>query len=115
MPGGDLQDQGTLSCFLNIIDFGMELDDALEAPKFWTNHFPSLFYPLEGRPGRMSIERRVRDLDSKVEALKAKGHNVGVSGTWSGDNTMICMIDRKHNTLKAAANPRLLRGYAIAW
>ena len=115
MPGGDLQDQGTLSCFLNIIDFGMELDDALEAPKFWTNHFPSLFYPLEARPGRMSIERRVRDLDSKVEALKAKGHNVGVSGTWSGDNTMICMIDRKHKTLKAAANPRLLRGYAIAW
>jgi gamma-glutamyltranspeptidase / glutathione hydrolase len=115
MPGGDLQDQGTLSCFLNIIDFDMEIQDALDAPKFWTNHFPSLFYPLEASPNRMAIERRVDDVDNKVELLKAKGHDIRIGGTWSGDNTMICMIDRKHKTLKAAANVRLLRGYALAW
>ncbi|MFC1539723.1 gamma-glutamyltransferase family protein [Candidatus Latescibacterota bacterium] len=115
MPGGDLQDQGTLSCFLNIIDFEMEIQDALDAPKFWTSHFPSLFYPLEGRPGRMSIERRVEDLDKKLEQLRAMGHLVGRGGNWSGDNTMICRIDREHHTLEAASNPRFLRGFALAW
>ena len=115
MPGGDLQDQGTLSCFLNIVDFGMDLQDALDAPKFWTSHFPSLFYPHTARPGNLTMEDRGQDLGHIVTALTGKGHTVTLSDPWTGDNTMICAIDHRHRILRAAANPRFTTSYAIAW
>jgi gamma-glutamyltranspeptidase/glutathione hydrolase len=115
MPGGDLQDQGTLSCFLNIVDFKMDLQKALDAPKFWTSHFPSLFYPHKANPGNLTIERRVENLDDIVKVLKDKGHKVHIADAWTGDNTMICMIDQENNILKAATNPRFTTSYAIAF
>ena len=44
-PGGDQQDQWTLQFFLNVVDFGMDLQEAIDAPSFHTQHFPSSFYP----------------------------------------------------------------------
>ena len=44
-PGGDVQDQWNLLSFLNIAEFGMSLQEAVEAPTFWTTHFPSSFSP----------------------------------------------------------------------
>ena len=58
-PGGDQQDQWTLQFFLNVVDFGMDLQAAIEAPKFSTPHFPSTFYPHDNRPGVLRIEDRV--------------------------------------------------------
>ncbi len=55
-PGGDQQDQWTLQFFLNVVDFGMDLQAAIEAPKFSTPHFPSTFYPHNNRPGVLRIE-----------------------------------------------------------
>jgi len=115
MPGGDLQDQGTLSCFLNIVDFGMDLQEALDAPKFWTAHFPSLFYPHTASPGSVSLEERGENLDQRVNDLTGKGHDVSLSQPWTGDNTMICTIDHEHGILRAAANPRFTTSYALAW
>jgi len=115
MPGGDLQDQSTLSCFLNVIEFGMDIQDALDAPKFWTRSYPSLFYPHKARTGNLTLERRIKNLDQKVEILGSKGHNVSLASPWSGDNTMICIIDHEHKILKAAANPRFVTSYALSW
>src|SRR5712671_6944208 len=50
-PGGDQQDQWTLQFFLNVIDFGMNLQAAIEAAKFSSAHFPGTFYPHDNRPG----------------------------------------------------------------
>ena len=44
-PGGDNQDQWTLQFFLNYIDFGMNIQEALDAPSVHSVHFPSSFYP----------------------------------------------------------------------
>ncbi len=123
MPGGDLQDQGTLNCFLNIVDFGMDLQEALDAPKIWTNHFPSLFYPFTAHPGQMCVESRIPNLEDVVKELSARGHIVDVGPAWAGqfsngvwaDNTLICYYDHKHGVLKAATNPRFLSSYALAW
>ncbi len=114
MPGGDLQDQGTLSCFLNVVDFEMDLQDALDAPKFWTSHFPSLFYPHRARPGNLTMENR-GEVDRVVEVLADQGHIVTLADPWTGDNTMMCTIDHRHKILKAATNPRFTTSYAIAW
>ena len=115
MPGGDLQDQGTLSCFLNLVDFGMDLQTALDAPKFWTAHFPSLFYPHGATPGNVTLESRCADIDTLAAALTARGHKVTRAEPWTGDNTMICRMDRRHGVCEAAANPRFTTSYALAW
>ena len=51
-PGGDSQDQWTLQFFLNVIDFGMNLQEAIDAPNFHTNHFPNSFYPHNAQTGQ---------------------------------------------------------------
>ena len=63
-PGGDGQDQWTLQFFLNYVEFGMDLQQALDAPTVHTTHFPSSFYPRDGtsgsRGGRVASSRRRR-------------------------------------------------------
>ncbi|HMD05415.1 MAG TPA: gamma-glutamyltransferase family protein, partial [Candidatus Binatus sp.] len=71
-PGGDQQDQWTLQFFLNVVDFGMDLQAAIEAPKFSTPHFPSTFYPHNNRPGVVRIEDRVPA--AVRDALASHGH-----------------------------------------
>ncbi len=115
MPGGDLQDQGTLQFFLNVIEFGMGLQDALDAPKVWTDHFPSLFYPHVIYPGRAHVEGRFSNLEEIVKGLRERGHEIVVAEPWSGDNTMVVRIDPKTGTLAAAANPRMVGSTALAW
>src|SRR6266508_4459185 len=50
-PGGDQQDQWSLAWFLGHLHFGLDLQEALDAPSFHTEHFPSSFYPRQSRPG----------------------------------------------------------------
>ncbi|MEP7026910.1 MAG: gamma-glutamyltransferase, partial [Actinomycetota bacterium] len=53
-PGGDQQDQWTLAFFLNHVVFGMNLQEAIDAPEFHTDHFPSSFYPRPSVPKSLS-------------------------------------------------------------
>jgi len=115
MPGGDKQDQGTLQFFLNVVDFDMGLQDALDAPKVWTQHFPGLFYPHRADPGRAYLEGRLANLDEIVVDLRQRGHKVTVASPWNGDNTMVVMIDPRTGTLVAATNPRMEGSTALAW
>jgi len=75
-PGGDQQDQWTLQFFLNVVNFGMDLQEAIEAPKFSTPHFPSTFYPHDNRPGVVRVEDRV-PVEVR-DALAARGHKIEV-------------------------------------
>ena len=115
MPGGDVQDQGTLHFFLNVVDFGMGLQDALDAPKVWTKHFPGLFYPHQAYPGRALLEGRLANLEEIAADLRRRGHKVVVANPWSGDKTMVVMIDPRTGTLVAATNPRMEGSTALAW
>ena len=71
--GLDQQDQWTLQFFLNVVDFGMPLQEAIEAPKFSSRHFPSSVYPHTASPGLLRIEGRI-PYDVQ-RALQAKGHD----------------------------------------
>ncbi len=115
MPGGDQQDQGTLQFFLNVVDFGMGLQDALDVPKVWTKHFPGLFYPHRADPGRAYLEGRLTNLEEIAADLRQRGHKITVASPWSGDNTMVVMIDPRTGTLVAATNPRMEGSTALAW
>jgi gamma-glutamyltranspeptidase/glutathione hydrolase len=110
-PGGDQQDQWSLLLLLNHLHFGMDLQEAIDAPAFHSEHFPSSFYPREARPGVVVVEQRVGS--AVIEALRARGHRVEVADPWSLGR--LCVVGRDPDTglLKAAANPRGRTGYAV--
>src|SRR5437588_9434415 len=85
-PGGDQQDQWTLQFFLNVVDFGMDLQAALDAPTFHTLHFPSSFYPRAAYPGRVMVEERIPE--ETRQALQQRGHEVVPTGPWSNGRVL---------------------------
>jgi gamma-glutamyltranspeptidase/glutathione hydrolase len=108
-PGGDGQDQWTVIFFLRHILHGMNLQEAIDAPTFQSHHFPSSFFPRQAEPGRLVLEGRYPA--ETVEVLKGLGHQVEVSGPWTQGRISACAKDGA--LLKAAANPRLMQGYAV--
>jgi gamma-glutamyltranspeptidase/glutathione hydrolase len=102
-PGGDQQDQWSLQFFLNVVDFDMELQEALDAPTVQSTHFPGSFYPHAAQPGGVRIESRI---DASVrDDLAARGHVVGVDGPWS--HGQVTAVARERNgVLSGAASPR---------
>jgi gamma-glutamyltranspeptidase/glutathione hydrolase len=108
-PGGDQQDQWTLGFFLNHLHFGMNLQEAIDAPAFHTRHFPSSFWPRESAPGTLDIEERAGD--EVIADLRARGHDVTIRPPWSLGR--ISAVARDDGLMYAAANPRGMQGYAI--
>ncbi|HEX5079577.1 MAG TPA: gamma-glutamyltransferase, partial [Geminicoccaceae bacterium] len=108
-PGGDQQDQWSLHVFLRHVHFGMNLQEAIDAPAFHTEHVPSSFYPREARPGHLALEGRFPK--ATVEELARRGHAVELRDDWSLGRVSAAAKDGP--LLKAAANPRHMQGYAI--
>ena len=78
-PGGDVQTQAMLQVLLNIFQHGMDLQDAIEAPRVASYSFPSSFAPFEYFPGRLAVEGRI-DAATRAD-LAARGHAVqGLAG-----------------------------------
>ena len=107
-PGGDQQDQWSLHVFLRHVDFAADLQAAIDAPEFHTDHFPSSFFPRRAHLGSLAVESRLGD-DAIVE-LRRRGHDVTVRGPWSLGR--VTAVARDQGQLKAAANPRGMQGYA---
>jgi gamma-glutamyltranspeptidase/glutathione hydrolase len=108
-PGGDQQDQWSLHVFLRHVHFGMNLQEAIDAPAFHTEHAPSSFFPREARPGHLALEDRFPK--ATVEELRRRGHAVELRDPWSLGRVSAAAKDGP--LLKAAANPRHMQGYAI--
>ena len=80
-PGGDQQDQWTLQFFLNYVDFGMNLQEAIDAPNFHSDHFPSSFYPRDANAGELVVEGRIPEATRKeLEARGPQGQGDGRLG-----------------------------------
>ena len=107
-PGGDQQDQWSLAFFLNHVLFGMNLQEAIDAPAFHTDHFPSSFYPRGSQPRSLAIESRAGE--DVIAGLRARGHDVSVRAPWSLGR--LSAVSRSGGMLYAAANPRGMQGYA---
>ena len=107
-PGGDQQDQWTLAFFLNHVLYGMNLQEAIDAPAFHNDHFPSSFYPRWSQPRSLAVESRFSA--DVVGALRARGHEVDVRPPWSLGR--VSAVAKSGGLLYAAANPRGMQGYA---
>jgi gamma-glutamyltranspeptidase / glutathione hydrolase len=117
-PGGDQQDQWTLQFFINVVDFGMGLQEAIEAPRFSTAHFPSSFYPHNSMRGVVRLESRI---DSKVvDELAERGHRVVVRPAWCEGHVLGIRFDPARRLLEGGADPRgqlsvVMAAQAIGW
>ena len=75
-PGGDSQPQSCLQVFTNMVDFGLNVQEAVEAPRFCGSSFPQSPWPHRTYPNRLEVEGRFSQ--ALVEALNARGHRVEV-------------------------------------
>src|SRR5436190_510890 len=107
-PGGDQQDQWTTQLFMRHVHAGMNLQEAIDAPAWHSEHFPISFWPRTARPGVLVVENRVPK--ATIDTLKGRGHVVEIGPDWSeGRLTAASKVGRRR---RAAANPRGMQGYA---
>ncbi|AWN53991.1 gamma-glutamyltransferase family protein [Methylobacterium sp. 17Sr1-1] len=107
-PGGDQQDQWIPQFFLRHVHAGMNLQAAIDAPAWHTEHFPSSFWPRTARPGVVVVENRISP--GTIAELRRRGHVVEVGSDWSEGR--LTAASRDGRRLRAAANPRGMQGYA---
>jgi gamma-glutamyltranspeptidase/glutathione hydrolase len=107
-PGGDQQDQWALQFFLRHIHAGLNLQEAIDAPAWHSEHFPISFWPRTARPGVLVVEERV-PAETRRE-LAARGHGIEVGPAWSEGRLTAAARDGWRR--RAAANPRGMQGYA---
>ena len=107
-PGGDQQDQWITQMFLRHVDCDMNLQEAIDAPAWHSEHFPSSFWPRTARPGVLVLEGRIPA--ETAQELRRRGHEVEVNDEWSEGR--LTAATRDDPWRKAAANPRGMQGYA---
>ncbi|MEU4658319.1 gamma-glutamyltransferase [Streptomyces sp. NPDC023723] len=115
-PGGDQQDQWSLHFLLAValrarFRGGYDLQGAIDAPNWHTESFPSSFYPRLMDPGSLVLESRFDD--TVISGLRRRGHRVTVADPWSEGRLCAVARDPETGVLSAAANPRMMQGYAV--
>jgi gamma-glutamyltranspeptidase/glutathione hydrolase len=110
-PGGDDQAQADLQLVLNVLIFGMNPQQAVEAPRFSTQTLVNSFYPRVYRPGQLNVEPGIPE--STRAELRALGHTVSEIGA-CGIGAVVTHRDPETGVLSAGADPRRPT-YALAW
>ncbi|WNL38166.1 gamma-glutamyltransferase family protein [Halomonas sp. PAMB 3232] len=108
-PGGDQQDQWSLTTLLRILHYGFDLQRAIDAPQFQIRHFPASFHPRESVLGRLLIEGRFSQ--PTLEALRERGHDVALQDDWALGR--VCAVAHYDDMVHAGASARHMQGYAV--
>jgi gamma-glutamyltranspeptidase/glutathione hydrolase len=111
VQGGDSQDQNLLQCFLNIVEFGMSPQQAVEAPNMNSFQMMNSFQDHTSQPGRMLVASSTPP--AVREQLQKMGYTLQFSERTSGPITAI-WFDRKHGTMWGAASNHG-EDYGIVW
>jgi gamma-glutamyltranspeptidase/glutathione hydrolase len=109
-PGGDQQEQWALHAFLRHVDLGLNLQEAIDAPEFHTDHLISSFYPRGFARRSVTVEERFGE--DAIADLRRRGHEIDVSGPWTLGRVSAVALE-EDGLLKAGANPRGMQGYAV--
>src|SRR5690606_36937676 len=111
VQGGDTQDQNLLQFFLNVVEFGMNVQEAAEAANITSYQMQSSFGAHTSEPGRLVVRK---DVPSWVQQeLREMGYDVETAERTSGPITAI-WFDSEHGTMWVAASD-FDEDYGIAW
>ena len=103
-PGGDMQPQAMVQVFLNIVEWGMDPQAAINASRFKTKNFPDSFSPHLYFPGRLELEEAIAD---RMKALKKQGYKVKINPSSLDKFGAVCAIIRNESGhLIGGADPR---------
>ncbi len=100
------------------VEFGMSVQEAIEAAKFSSKHFPSSTFPHAAAPGVLRVEGRIPYTVQR--ALQAKGHQIALQPDWIEGYVVGVQVDTARGVVYGGADPRgelatLLPAYAIGW
>ena len=109
-PGGDDQVMRTMQTLMNVVDFGLNVQQAIEAPRWSTSSFPASPFPHTMYPGDLSVESRIPDRGPGRPCRQ--GPQAAVAGPWSLAEMAVIQIDPNTGILNAGADPR---ADAYAW
>ncbi len=113
-PGGDVQVQAMLQCFLNVVQWGMNPQQAIEAPRFATYSFPDSFEPHGNQPAKIKLESRIEETTASV--LESYGHDVDMWPDWTWRAGSVCMIHKEWDTgIHTGGADARRPAYAIGW
>jgi gamma-glutamyltranspeptidase / glutathione hydrolase len=113
-PGSDVQLQATVQVLLNVLAFGMEPQEAIEAPRFATYSHPESFEPHTYQPGVLKIEARVPE--QTMARLEALGHRVEpwLAWQWQAGGVGVVAMNPETGVLSGGAETRR-ESYALGW
>jgi gamma-glutamyltranspeptidase/glutathione hydrolase len=112
-PGGDSQDQQILLVLLNLIEFGFDVQKAIEAPRFNSLHPESSFDEHRSEPGVLEVEASIAP--AVRDELTSRGHRLRVRPPYGISTGVVAAgIDRATGLLRGGADPRRER-YIVAW
>jgi gamma-glutamyltranspeptidase / glutathione hydrolase len=111
-PGGDNQEQSLVQIMLNVIEFGMGAEEAIEAPRFQTRHLVSSFDNHAMNPGDLLLDERIPR--SVGVELAGRKHHVGLRSRWSSGAAPVLIELMPNGVMEAGADPYGYRS-ARAW
>ncbi len=111
-PGGDDQCMRTIQTLIDVVDFGMNVQQAIEAPRWSTRSFPASPFPHTMYPGDLWLESRIPE--AVKDELARRGHKVTMRAPWSLNDSAAIMVEEATGTVSAGADPRT-SALALAW
>jgi len=108
-PGGDNQEQSLIQLFFDVVEFGMNAQAAVEAPRFQTRHLVSSFDNHAWNRGDLLLDERISP--TTVAELSARGHRVGTRSRWSSGAAPVMVHSMPDGVIEAGADPY---GYRVA-
>src|SRR5579859_1584741 len=111
-PGGDNQDQSLLQILLDVVEFGMNAEQAIEAPRFQTRHLVSSFDNHAMSPGDLLLDERINA--TVMTELAERHHRVGTRSRWSSGAAPVMIRVTPGGVIEAGADPYGYRA-ARAW
>lgn len=111
-PGGDNQDQSVLQLFLDVVEFGMNAQQAIETPRFQTRHLVSSFDNHAMNVGELLVDERI---PRKVLAdMMERGHKARPASRYSSGSAPVMIRVTPNGVIEAGADPFMART-ARAW
>jgi gamma-glutamyltranspeptidase/glutathione hydrolase len=108
-PGGDNQEQSLIQLLFNVIEFGMNAQAAVEAPRFQTRHLVSSFDNHAWNRGDLLLDERIPPTVASQLAVRA--HKVGTRSRWASGAAPVMIRVTPEGVIEAGADPY---GYRVA-